>query len=198
MERDGVKKKKKERLPTVLLPWSPKMTQPPRTHMIRSGVPSILHRVREVESSSSSSKARWTTPRRATYPKNLNNLTMSSSIHRRLSLHASALSDSEYQLYTSSLLSIVSVEDDGVVVRHNMDDAYYENMKVNVRETRAWLRGRYSHLPSLIIDKVTFAFITSSSFLTNNPPFRFWNYSLKTSVLLIGYQEESFLLFWEW
>ena len=95
---------------------------------------------------------------------------MSSSIHRRLSLHASALSDSEYQLYTSSLLSIVSVEDDGVVVRHDMDDAYYENMKVNVRETRAWLRGRYSHLPSLIIDKVTFAFITSSSFLTNNPP----------------------------
>jgi hypothetical protein len=79
-----------------------------------------------------------------------------SSIVRRLSLHASALSDSEYQLYTTSLLSIVSVEDDGGVPQsHNMDDAYYENMNINVRETRAWLRGRYSHLPSLIIDKVS-------------------------------------------
>ena len=81
---------------------------------------------------------------------------------RRLSLHASALSDSEYQLYTTSLLSIVSVEDDGGVSQsqsHNMDDAYYENMNINVRETRAWLRGRYSHLPSLIIDKVSPWFI---------------------------------------
>ena len=93
-----------------------------------------------------------------------------SSIHRRLSLHASALSDNEYQLYTTSLLSIVSVEDDGAVSSlqssNNMDDAYYENMKINVRETRAWLRGRYSHLPSLIIDKVTpFAFYRSSFLL---------------------------------
>jgi hypothetical protein len=88
-----------------------------------------------------------------------------SSIFRRLSLHASALSDSEYQLYTTSLLSIVSVEDDGGVSQsHNMDDAYYENMKVNVRETRAWLRGRYSHLPSLIIDKVSPCFIAPDPF----------------------------------
>jgi hypothetical protein len=81
---------------------------------------------------------------------------------RRLSLHASALSDSEYELYTTSLLSIVSVEDDGGVSKsHNMDDAYYENMNINVRETRAWLRGRYSHLPSSIIDQVSFSFISS-------------------------------------
>lgn len=78
-----------------------------------------------------------------------------SSIFRRLSLHASALSDNEYQLYTTSLLSIVSIEDDaGVSQSHNMDDPYYENMSINVRETRAWLRGRFSHLSSLIIDKV--------------------------------------------
>jgi hypothetical protein len=90
-------------------------------------------------------------------PKNLNQM---SSVSRKLSLHASALSDDEYQLYTTSLLSIVSVEDDGGVSQsHNMDDAYYENMIINVRETRAWLRGRYSHLPSLIIDKVSRWFI---------------------------------------
>lgn len=88
-----------------------------------------------------------------------------SSVFRRLSLHASALSDSEYQLYTTSLLSIVSVEDDGAVSQsHNMDDAYYENMIINVRETRAWLRGRYSHLPSLVIDKASPCFVPSSPF----------------------------------
>ncbi|KAF8810918.1 hypothetical protein BYT27DRAFT_7185239 [Phlegmacium glaucopus] len=76
-----------------------------------------------------------------------------SSISRRLSLHASALSDDEYQFYTTSLLSIVSVEDESQ--SHNIvDDAYFEKMNVNVRETRAWMRGRYSHISSLIIDKI--------------------------------------------
>lgn len=79
-----------------------------------------------------------------------------SSTSRKLSLHASALSDGEYQFYTTSLLTIVSVEDEaGVSQSQNMDDAYYENMTINVRETRAWLRGRYSHISSLIIDKVS-------------------------------------------
>jgi len=80
-----------------------------------------------------------------------------SSISRRLSLHASALSDDEYQFYTTSLLSIVSVEDEGGVSKsHDIgDDAYFEKMNINVRETRAWMRGRYSHLSSLVIDKVS-------------------------------------------
>jgi hypothetical protein len=95
-----------------------------------------------------------------------------SSVFRRLSLHASALSDNEYQLYTTSLLSIVSVEDDGGVSKsHSVDDAYYENMNINVRETRAWLRGRYSHLPSLIIDQVTFSLFPHPSTLTQNTRF---------------------------
>lgn len=81
---------------------------------------------------------------------------MTSGASRRLSLHASALSDDEYQFYTTSLQSIVSVEgnDGGASESQDMDDAYYENMKTSVREARAWLRGRYSHLSSLIIDKV--------------------------------------------
>jgi hypothetical protein len=39
-----------------------------------------------------------------------------SSVSSKLFLHASALSDSEYQFYTTSLVAIVSVEDDGGVV----------------------------------------------------------------------------------
>ena len=93
------------------------------------------------------------------------------SISRRLSLHASALSDDEYQFYTTSLLSIISVEeeDGGISKSHTMDDAYYENMSINLRETRAWLRGRYSHLPSLIIDKVS-RWCLSLPFLLKQPP----------------------------
>jgi len=32
-------------------------------------------------------------------------------------------------------------------------------MIINVRETKAWLRGRYPHLPSLMINKVSHRFI---------------------------------------
>ena len=60
------------------------------------------------------------------------------------SLHDSALSNSEYQFYTTSLLSIVSVEDDsdgGVSQSHNMDENMYARWRVL--------------LPPLIIDKVS-------------------------------------------
>ena len=94
------------------------------------------------------------------------------SVSRKLSLHASALSDDEYQFYTTSLLAIVSVEEDdgGGSQMQDMDDAYYDNMNVNVRETRAWLRGRYSHLSSLIVDKVS---VVGSSLPSTNTFTRF-------------------------
>ncbi|KAE9409290.1 hypothetical protein BT96DRAFT_1012867 [Gymnopus androsaceus JB14] len=67
---------------------------------------------------------------------------------RRLDLHVSALSDTEYKLYTSSLLDITS--EDG----KTRDDAYLENLSLSVREARAWLRGRYSHLPATTLDNI--------------------------------------------
>lgn len=75
-------------------------------------------------------------------------------------MHASALSDMEYELYTSSLRDLTLADEDPEQ-RGNSgqgDDAYYENMKIGVREARAWLRGRYSHVSVGVIDKVRSSF----------------------------------------
>ncbi|KIJ63004.1 hypothetical protein HYDPIDRAFT_176112 [Hydnomerulius pinastri MD-312] len=71
---------------------------------------------------------------------------------RPLTLHVSALSDAEYNLYTASLddLSVSSDTDPAAV----HDDAHYERMSVGVREARAWIRGRYSDLPASDIDAI--------------------------------------------
>ncbi|KAJ7594071.1 hypothetical protein C8J56DRAFT_427299 [Mycena floridula] len=69
---------------------------------------------------------------------------------RRLDLHASALSDSEYSLYTS-ILSDITLSNDPDIPH---DDAYYNQQTVGVREARAWLRGRYSHVPASNIDSI--------------------------------------------
>ena len=72
---------------------------------------------------------------------------------RRLTLHTSALNDAEYDLYTSSLDDLAeSTTDDP---KKSADDAYYEHLNVGVREARAWLRGRYSHISVSEIDSVS-------------------------------------------
>ncbi|KAG5634786.1 hypothetical protein H0H81_000792 [Sphagnurus paluster] len=72
---------------------------------------------------------------------------------RPLTLHASALNDEEYDLYTASLNDLA--EDDGADGEgHGHDDAYYEQMQIGVREARGWIRGRYSHLPAGSIDSI--------------------------------------------
>jgi hypothetical protein len=71
---------------------------------------------------------------------------------RQLSLHASALNDAEYELYTTSLNDLAWT--DGVDQTSTHDDAYYENMKLGVREARGWLRGRYSQISPANIDVV--------------------------------------------
>ncbi|KAG1727533.1 hypothetical protein EDB19DRAFT_1914203 [Suillus lakei] len=69
---------------------------------------------------------------------------------RPLTLHVSALNDLEYNLYTSSLNDL-AVSPDPTTVH---DDAHFEAMSVGVREVRAWLRGRYPHLPAADIDRI--------------------------------------------
>jgi hypothetical protein len=72
---------------------------------------------------------------------------------RRLNLHASALNDAEYELYTASLTDLDDTEEeDATSTAH--DDAYYERMMIGVREVRGWLRGRYSHVSPASIDAV--------------------------------------------
>ncbi len=63
---------------------------------------------------------------------------------RRLELHSSALSDDEYQYFTTSFSQIA------------LDDVHddFEDHSLRIREARAWLRGRYSHLPAHRIDEV--------------------------------------------
>lgn len=71
---------------------------------------------------------------------------------RPLTLHASALSDVEYDLYTSSLNDLCVTNDtDPSIAR---DDAHFETTSVGVREARAWLRGRYHDLPASDIDDI--------------------------------------------
>ncbi|KAF8160406.1 hypothetical protein BJ912DRAFT_1151036 [Pholiota molesta] len=73
---------------------------------------------------------------------------------RRLALHASALSDAEYDLYTASLRDLSLTDEDDGKASKDGEDAYFENIVVGVREARAWLRGRYSHVPAPTIDGI--------------------------------------------
>lgn len=78
---------------------------------------------------------------------------------RPLTLHVSALSDSEYNLYTTSLNDLTTDSADGNTnipsSTHVRDDARYERTYVGAREARAWLRGRYSDVPASDIDAVS-------------------------------------------
>jgi hypothetical protein len=73
---------------------------------------------------------------------------------RRLNLHASALNDVEYSLYTASLDDLAeshTTDDDD---NRSHDDACYDRLTVGLREARAWFRGRYSHVPVSDINSV--------------------------------------------
>lgn len=64
---------------------------------------------------------------------------------RPLTLHASALNDDEYALFTSSLADLVAP--DPAPTEH-------EKPLISTREVRAWLRGRYAELPLSELDAV--------------------------------------------
>ncbi|GBE89335.1 hypothetical protein SCP_1503430 [Sparassis crispa] len=70
---------------------------------------------------------------------------------RPLILHVSALNDSEYPLYIASLRDLAEADPDSLTVH---DDAYYEGLKIGVREARAWLRGRYTTIAPPVVDSV--------------------------------------------
>jgi hypothetical protein len=71
---------------------------------------------------------------------------------RPLTLHASALTASEYDFYTESFLDIV---DEPGANAHG--DAFFATTTVGVREARAWLRGRYPELAPTDLDTVSVA-----------------------------------------
>ncbi|KAI0694498.1 hypothetical protein BC835DRAFT_1349209 [Cytidiella melzeri] len=69
---------------------------------------------------------------------------------RQLTLHASALTNEEYTLYTTSLCDLAG--EDEHARRHYHDDSYYAALKISAREARAWIRGRYTDLPPSSLD----------------------------------------------
>jgi hypothetical protein len=71
---------------------------------------------------------------------------------RPLTLHASALSDAEYDAYTANFRDLV--DDDDSLATETRSDAYYEQATLGVREVRAWLRGRYPQLAVGDLDAV--------------------------------------------
>ena len=81
---------------------------------------------------------------------------------RRLALHTSALSDAEYELYTSSLKDLALSEDDGGAASQRREDdkpdEELEQLRMGVREARAWLRGRYGGVGAGVIDSVSVVF----------------------------------------
>ena len=69
---------------------------------------------------------------------------------RQLHIHISALNDAEYTHFTTSLSDLVFLDEPHAVY----DDTIYESMSVGVCEARAWLQGRYSHVPVSDINSV--------------------------------------------
>lgn len=68
---------------------------------------------------------------------------------RSLTLHVSALNDSEYDYFTTSFSDLL---DDPHAFPN--DDSRYDIASVSTREARAWLRGRYSSVPINDLDAV--------------------------------------------
>ncbi|KAJ7187048.1 hypothetical protein C8R46DRAFT_1184790 [Mycena filopes] len=67
----------------------------------------------------------------------------SSCSMRPLSLHSSALNDAEYTLFTANLASLLDEDSDDP-----------EAQQLTIRETRAWMRGRYPGIPATTIDRI--------------------------------------------
>lgn len=121
---------------------------------------------------------------------------------RPLTLHVSALSDSEYDLYTTSLNDLDSTDSNTNIpsTTHVRDDAHYERTSVGAREARAWLRGRHSDLPASDIDAVSSGFplnpsnqLTPASFAFLDPC-RSSNYFVPICCPQIRSQVANFLL----
>jgi hypothetical protein len=77
-----------------------------------------------------------------------------------LTLNASALTDSEYALYTEALLDLAGEGGEGAATTFH-DDSYYASLSVSAREARALIRGLYTTLPLAQVDMVLRLFCPS-------------------------------------
>ena len=72
---------------------------------------------------------------------------------RRLFLHLSALSDTEYTVYIDALRDLLEDDDPDRPVPRLPDDEL-ERRTVGLREVRAWMKGRFRDIGTGEIDKV--------------------------------------------
>jgi len=79
---------------------------------------------------------------------------------RPLSLHLSALSGDEYGLFTQPLQELALLDNDKAPSIED-NHGYYEQPIIGVRETRAWLRGRYPDVSLSNIDLVSYTINSS-------------------------------------
>ncbi|KAF8991358.1 hypothetical protein BDQ17DRAFT_308032 [Cyathus striatus] len=71
---------------------------------------------------------------------------------RPLTLHVSALTETEYESYTKFLKDICDAEE--VEPRKYEDGTYYERVRVSARDARAWMRRRYARVGAASIDTI--------------------------------------------
>ncbi|EIW83534.1 hypothetical protein CONPUDRAFT_164453 [Coniophora puteana RWD-64-598 SS2] len=76
---------------------------------------------------------------------------------RPLSLHISALSNEEYDFYTTSFINLADVPDSD----NPLKTTRYEDVHVGVREARGWMKGKYSDLRGSDIDAILKLFCPS-------------------------------------
>lgn len=67
---------------------------------------------------------------------------------RRLRLHPSALSDAEYTVYMDALHEVLDGADVSGLTENDLD-----SQQIDLREVRAWLKGRFKDLGVPEIDK---------------------------------------------
>jgi hypothetical protein len=74
---------------------------------------------------------------------------------RPLTLHVSALTDNEYDLYTRLFIELADDCDvDPRTINKPRSNNFFEHSTVGVREARAFLRGRYTDLSPSTVDSV--------------------------------------------
>lgn len=74
------------------------------------------------------------------------------------SLHVSALNDAEYDYFTTSFSDLLVDAD-----AYPTDDSRYDQATISTRETRAWLRGRYSSVALSDLDAVLHTILPNNS-----------------------------------
>lgn len=91
--------------------------------------------------------------------------------HRPLTLHVSALSNEEFELFTHSLEELATLDYGGIGSRRALLEHNYERLSFNCCDVRAWLKGRYLGMTIEKIDAVSHLYSLRSALLMMDATF---------------------------